>query len=44
MIVVAGFVAVDIVILTIVTALNSVRYSLRSIQDKERLDTVNVSW
>lgn len=44
MIVVAGFVAVDIVILTIVTALNSVRYSLRSIQDKEHLDTVNVSW
>ena len=40
---VAGFVAADIVMLTVVTALgSSVRYSPHSIPDKERSDTVNV--
>ena len=43
MLVVAGFVAADVVMLTVVTALgSSVRYSVRSIPDKERPDTVNV--
>lgn len=43
MVIVAGFVAADVVMLTIVTALgSSVRYSVHSIQDKENQDTINV--
>ncbi len=41
--VVVGFVAVDIIMLTVVSAWESVRYSVRTLPDKERGDTINVS-
>lgn len=43
MLIVAGFVAADVVMLTVITGLgSSVRYSVRSIPDKERSDSKNV--
>ena len=41
--VVAGFVAADVVLLTVVTAWESIRYSIHTIPDKEHGDTINVS-
>lgn len=43
MLIVAGFIAADVVVLSVVTGLgSSVRYSVHSIPDKERPDTINV--
>lgn len=42
MLVIVGFVAADVIILTIVSALDSARYSIRSIGNKERPDSLNV--